>query len=55
MVKELINFGKTIDFNIRRIIEKISSEHRVYESVDDRTLSYRRKLAKNKVFKMVEN
>ena len=39
-VNELVQFDKNFDLKKKEgIIEKISYEHRVYESVDDRSLS----------------
>ena len=38
-MNELVQFDQNFDFKIRRDYEKISYEHRAYESVDDRSLS----------------
>ena len=38
-VNELVQFGQNFDFKIRRDHGKISYESRVYESVDERSLS----------------
>ena len=39
-VNELVQFDQNFDFEKEGIIEKISYERRVNESVDDRSLSY---------------
>ena len=39
-MNELVQFGRNLDFKIRRDHEKISHERRAYESVDDRSLSW---------------
>ena len=38
-VNELVQFSQTFDFKIRRDHGKISYERRVYESVDNKSLS----------------
>ena len=37
----MASFSKTFDFNLRRDNQKISYERRDYESVDEKSLSYR--------------
>ena len=39
-MNELVQFGQNLDFRIRRDHGKISYERRVYESLDDKSLSY---------------
>ena len=39
LIYQLASFGNDFDFRMRRIIEKNYFKHRVYEPVDDRSLS----------------
>ena len=35
----MVRFTKNFDFDLRRVIKKISYERRAYESVDEKSLS----------------
>ena len=38
-MNELVQFGQNFDYKIRRVHGNISYERRIYESVDDKSLS----------------